>query len=81
MLNDFIMAVPPDQRMTRLINAPKVDEFALSSRSYVFGVLPFYFEASEVRVEVLMIEASDLSTVRGFAVPDIDLAHEASCRD
>ena len=28
-----------------------------------------------------MVEASYLSTVGGFTVPDIDLAHEASSRD
>ena len=28
-----------------------------------------------------MIEASDFATVRAFAVPDINLAHEASRRD
>ena len=67
--------------MVWLIDTPKVDEFALASDCNVFRVLPFYLEALEVRIQVFMVEAGDLSTVRSLAVPDVDLTHEASSSD
>ena len=81
LIDNFHMTVPSYQGTIGLLYAPEVDEFALPCHGYVFIVLPFYFQALKVSIDVLMVEAGDLSTVLSRTVPHIDLTHEASCRD
>ena len=60
LLNVFFVALPGLDRALRLVNVPQVDEFALSSDSDIFAILPFNFEASEIWVDVAVIETSSL---------------------
>ena len=79
MLDKFLVANPLNQRCTRSVNAPKIDELTLASDSHMVCVLPFNLHALKLGVYVAVVEAGDLSAVRVTAVPDIDLTHEASC--
>ena len=74
------MALPGLDRTLRLVDVPQVDEFALSSDSDIFAILPFNFEASEIWIDVAVIETSSLPARIRFAIPNVDSTEEtASC--
>lgn len=75
------MSHPFLQGLVRTIDAPKVDEFALSCDGNLLCVLPLDFDALELWVDIAVVEAGDLFAVSSAAVPDIDLTHDASCGD
>ena len=81
LIDDLLVTRPSYQRTIGLLYAPEVDEFAFTCHCDVFIVLPFYFQALKVRIDVFMVKAGDLSAVLCLAVPHIDLTHEAACRD
>ena len=81
LIDDLLVSRPSYQRTIGLLYAPEVDEFALAGHCDVFIVLPFYFQALKLRIDVFMVKAGYLSAILCLAVPDIDLTHEAACRD
>ena len=81
LFDHLVVPLPLDERYTGLVYAPQVDEPALASDCYVLGVLPLDLEALELWVDLRVIEAGHLATIRGLTVPDIDLAHEAASCD
>ena len=74
----LLVALPHDQRLIRLVDRPKVNEFTLAGDGDVFGALPFYFDSFEILVDVLVVEDGHVSAFIGLGVPDKDLAHETS---
>lgn len=59
LFNVFCVALPSLNRTLGLIDAPEVDEFTLACNGNMFAILPFDFEASEVGIDVTMIERGD----------------------
>ena len=80
MLDVFLVALPSLDRTLRLVNAPQIDESALSSDSDIFAILPFNFEATEIWIDVAMIETSSFPARIRFAIPNVDSTEESASR-
>ena len=79
LLNVFLVSLPSLDWALRLLNVPEVDEFALAGNSDMFVILPFDFEASEIWIDVAMVETGNFLQRIRVAIPDRNDAEESAC--